>query len=157
MKFGQFITICLSLTAFFTPQKSEGQTISGVINSYHKVTAIVNGTHNSYSYTGITLESITGLCGLDLLSDRSSLLDSPDALTRNCENAPPANVTPRVIKKTSYVPYSTVRAKKRADFDARRAENESRTLARTKAERKSLLIEKRQEVNKLRESLRSVL
>jgi hypothetical protein len=61
MKLGQFIFTCLLLTAFFIPYKSEGQTISGVINSYHNVTAIVNGTHNSYSYTGITLESISGL------------------------------------------------------------------------------------------------
>lgn len=62
MKLGQFITICLSITAFLTPQKSEGQTISGVINSYHKATAIItNGTHNSYSYSGITLQSIAGL------------------------------------------------------------------------------------------------
>ena len=62
MKPGQFIIICLSLTAFFAPQKSEGQTISGVINSYHKATAIINnGTYNSYSYSGITLQSIAGL------------------------------------------------------------------------------------------------
>lgn len=62
MKLGQFIITCLSLTAFFTPQESEGQTISGVINSYHKATAIINnGTYNSYSYSGITLESIAGL------------------------------------------------------------------------------------------------
>ncbi|HTH32732.1 MAG TPA: hypothetical protein VL946_15380, partial [Lacibacter sp.] len=62
MKLGQFITTCLSLLAFFTPQKSEGQTISGVINSYHNVTGITNyGTYNSYSYSGITLESIAGL------------------------------------------------------------------------------------------------
>ncbi|MEJ8840845.1 T9SS type A sorting domain-containing protein [Lacibacter sp. H375] len=61
MKFGQFIITCLSLTAFLSPKRSEGQSISGVINSYHNVTAIVNGTHNSYSYTGITLESIAGL------------------------------------------------------------------------------------------------
>ena len=132
------------------PREWEGNETHGRVLSRTSSTPNLNISLSS-------LESITGLRGLDLLSDRSSLLDSPDALTRNCENAPPANVTPRVIKKTSYVPYSTVRAKKRADFDARRAENESRTLARTKAERKSLLIEKRQEVNKLRESLRSVL
>ncbi len=62
MKLGQFITTCLSLIAFLSPQKSEGQTISGVINSYHDVTAIINnGTYNSYSYSGITLQDITGL------------------------------------------------------------------------------------------------
>jgi hypothetical protein len=62
MKLGQFISICLSLTAFFSPQKSEGQPISGVINSYYKATAIINnGTYKTYSYSGITLESISGL------------------------------------------------------------------------------------------------
>ena len=62
MKLGQFIITCLSLIAFFTPQKSEGQTISGVINSYYNVTGITNyGTYNTYSYSGITLESIAGL------------------------------------------------------------------------------------------------
>jgi hypothetical protein len=62
MKLGQFIFTCLLLTAFFIPHKSEGQTISGVINSYHKATSIINnGTYNSYSYSGITLQDITGL------------------------------------------------------------------------------------------------
>ncbi len=62
MKKGLIIIICLSLTAFFTPQKGEGQPISGIINSYHKATAIINnGTYNSYSYSGITLQSIAGL------------------------------------------------------------------------------------------------
>lgn len=62
MKLGQFIFTCLSLTAFLIPNKSEGQTISGVINSYYKATAIINnGTYNSYSYSGITLQSIAGL------------------------------------------------------------------------------------------------
>lgn len=62
MKLGQFIMTCLSLIAFLSPKRSEGQTISGVINSYHKATAIINnGTYNSYSYSGITLQSIAGL------------------------------------------------------------------------------------------------
>jgi hypothetical protein len=62
MKLGQFIFTCLSLIAFLSPKRSEGQTISGVINSYHKATAIINnGTYNSYSYSGITLQSIAGL------------------------------------------------------------------------------------------------
>lgn len=62
MKLGQFIITCLSLLAFLSPQRSEGQTISGVINSYHKATAIINnGTYNTYSYSGITLQSISGL------------------------------------------------------------------------------------------------
>lgn len=62
MKLGQFITICLSLTAFFISQKSKGQTISGVINDYYNVTGITNyGTHNSYSYSGITLQNISNL------------------------------------------------------------------------------------------------
>ncbi len=62
MKSGQFILLCFSLAAFFAPQKSEGQPISGVINRYYNVTAIVNnGTYNSYSYSGITLDDITDL------------------------------------------------------------------------------------------------
>lgn len=66
MKNGSIITICLSLFAFFTPQKSKGQTISGVINSYYNVTAIIDhGTYNSYSYSGITLQSIAGLSAGD--------------------------------------------------------------------------------------------
>lgn len=56
------ISFCLSLSAFFTPHKGGGQTISGIINSYYKATAIVNyGTYNSYSYSGITLQNVTGL------------------------------------------------------------------------------------------------
>lgn len=66
MKLGQFITLCLSLAAFFAPQKSEGQTISGIINRYYNVTAIIsNGTYNSYSYTGITLDNIADLSAGD--------------------------------------------------------------------------------------------
>ncbi len=62
MKPGQFIIICLSLTAFFVPQKSDCQTISGTINNYYNVSAIIDyGTYNAYSYSGITLNSISGL------------------------------------------------------------------------------------------------
>nr|WP_294904251.1 T9SS type A sorting domain-containing protein [uncultured Lacibacter sp.] len=66
MKNGSIITICLSLFAFLSPQESKGQTISGVINSYYNVTGITNyGTYNSYSYSGITLQSVTGLSAGD--------------------------------------------------------------------------------------------
>lgn len=42
--------------------KTKAQTdISGIINTYYKVTAIAPGTINGNSYSGITLQSITGL------------------------------------------------------------------------------------------------
>ncbi|MBP6686377.1 MAG: T9SS type A sorting domain-containing protein [Lacibacter sp.] len=55
MKLGQFILICLSLTAFFTPQKSEGQSISGTVNSYFKI------THYIPSYNALRVQNISGL------------------------------------------------------------------------------------------------
>ena len=59
MKLGQFITLCLSLAAFFAPQKSEGQTISGTVNEYFKV------THFIPSYNAVRVQSITGLTSGD--------------------------------------------------------------------------------------------
>ena len=90
MKLGQFIITCLSLTAFFNPQKSEGQSISGVINSYHNVTGIINyGTYNSYSYSGITLESIAGLS----TGDRVLIIQMKGATISSTDNSSFGNVT----------------------------------------------------------------
>ncbi|NCU05394.1 MAG: T9SS type A sorting domain-containing protein [Chitinophagaceae bacterium] len=55
MKNGSIITICLSLLAFFLPQKSKAQSISGIVNSYHKA------TYYKSSYNGIHLQNISGL------------------------------------------------------------------------------------------------
>lgn len=90
MKLGQFISICLSLIAFFTPQKSEGQTISGVINSYHNVTGITNyGTYNTYSYSGITLESIAGLS----TGDRVLIIQMKGATINSANGSTFGNIT----------------------------------------------------------------
>jgi len=89
MKLGKCIITCLSLIAFFSPRKSEGQTISGVINSYYKATAIVNGTHNSYSYTGITLQSISGL----LTGDRVLIIQMKGAEINPTNGSSFGNIT----------------------------------------------------------------
>ncbi|MEJ8816396.1 T9SS type A sorting domain-containing protein [Lacibacter sp. H407] len=91
MKPGQFIIICLSLTAFFISQKSEGQTISGTnLNRYYKATAIINnGTHNTYSYSGITLESITGLS----TGDRVLIIQMKGATINQANNSNYGNIS----------------------------------------------------------------
>lgn len=90
MKLGQFIFTCLSLTAFLSPQKSEGQTISGVINSYHNVTAIINnGTYNSYSYSGLTLQDITGLS----TGDRVLIIQMKGAAINSTNGSSFGNIT----------------------------------------------------------------
>ncbi|HLO38226.1 MAG TPA: hypothetical protein VK173_07050, partial [Lacibacter sp.] len=90
MKLGQFIFTCLLLTAFFIPYKSEGQTISGVINSYHKATAIINnGTYNSYSYSGITLQDITGLS----TGDRVLIIQMKGASITSTDNSSFGNIS----------------------------------------------------------------
>lgn len=90
MKRGLIIIICLSLSAFFTPQKGEGQPISGVINSYHKATAIINnGTYNSYSYSGITLQSILGLS----TGDRVLIIQMKGATINSTNSSSFGNIT----------------------------------------------------------------
>jgi hypothetical protein len=91
MKLGQFIIICLSVVAFLAPKKSEGQTISGVINSYYNATAIINnGTYNSYSYSGITLDDITGLS----TGDRVLIIQMKGAtIDQTSNNASFGNIT----------------------------------------------------------------
>jgi hypothetical protein len=90
MKLGQFITTCLSLLAFFTPQKSEGQTISGVINNYYKATAIIDhGTYNTSSYSGITLQSIAGLS----TGDRVLIIQMKGATIASGDNSSFGNIS----------------------------------------------------------------
>lgn len=105
----------------------------------------------NYSYS--SSDSSAGLRGLDFLSTLSSSSDSLQITALSHENTAPANVTPRNSKTSGYIPHSTERAKKRADFDAHRVENEARRLELAKATRESILVEKRQEANKLRGSL----
>lgn len=84
------ISFCLSLSAFLTPQKSEGQTISGVINSYHNVTAIINyGTYNSQSYSGLTLQSISGLS----TGDRVLIIQVKGASITSTDNSSFGNIS----------------------------------------------------------------
>jgi hypothetical protein len=85
MKLGQFIFTCLSLTAFFIPHKSEGQSVSGVINHYYDVTGITNyGTYNSYSYSGITLQNISNLSTGDrvlIIQMKGATIDQTNTLS----------------------------------------------------------------------------
>ncbi|RXK58377.1 T9SS type A sorting domain-containing protein [Lacibacter luteus] len=84
------ILICLSLTVFLIPQKSGGQTISGVINSYYEPTAIIYyGTHNSQSYSGITLQSIAGLAS----GDRVLIIQMKGASITSTDNSSFGNIT----------------------------------------------------------------
>ncbi|WP_144886136.1 T9SS type A sorting domain-containing protein [Lacibacter cauensis] len=84
------ISFCLSLTAFFHPFKSRGQTISGIINSYYKATAIIdNGTFNSASYDGITLQSIAGLS----TGDRVLIIQMKGATISSTDNSSFGNIS----------------------------------------------------------------
>jgi hypothetical protein len=105
--------------------------------------------NSSYSSS----DSGAGLRGLDFLSTRSSSCESLQRNALTHENTPIPSITPRNSKTSGYIPHSTKRAKKRADFDAQRVENEARRLELAKATRERILVEKRQEANKLRASL----
>jgi hypothetical protein len=59
-----------------------------------------------------------------------------------------ASITPRNIVSFphAYIPHSTIRAKKRAEFDARRKENEERRWQQERLERQQRVIALHQEL-----------
>lgn len=83
MKPGQFIIICLSLTAFFAPQKSEGQTISDTVNRYFKVTDFIP------TYNALRVQGITGLTS----GDRVMIIQMKGALIDEGNSSSFGNVT----------------------------------------------------------------
>jgi len=86
----RLISFCLSLTAFFLPQRSGAVPISGVINQYYKATAIINyGTYNSSSYSGVTLENITGLS----VGDKVMIIQMKGATITTTNNSTFGNIS----------------------------------------------------------------
>lgn len=84
------ILFCLLLSVFFKYEKSNATPISGIINSYHRATAIINyGTYNSYSYSGITLQDITGLS----VGDRIMIIQMKGATISSANNSSFGNIT----------------------------------------------------------------
>jgi len=91
------------------------------------------------------------LFGLKILSNQS-----PAAGTSGSENIEPQVSTPQnqAFKPAAYVPHSTIRAKKRASFDERRALHEIEREEEQERLRLSMIKQKRAELSKLRENLR---
>ena len=101
----------------------------------------------SFSKTASPASASSPLMGLRLLE--TTPLSLKHAGTENRENT-----TPRNAQISAYMPHSTVRAKKRAEFDAR---NDAMTQRKTEEERRQRQIEIRKmhkELRKLRQELR---
>ena len=62
--------------------------------------------------------------------------------------------TPHKIVPAGYEPHSTLRAKKRAEFELKRAANEEEKMKEERKDTQTLVQNKRRELNKLRQSLR---
>lgn len=93
------------------------------------------------------------LFGLRILSQGAS--SSTPADTTGSENIAPQIATPRDQgrKSDAYVPHSTIRAKKRASFDERRALHEIEQKEEEERRRKAEIKERRAQLYKLRESI----
>ena len=92
------------------------------------------------------------LFGLKILSHQS-----PAALDKSgSENVKPQMTTPENprSKSVAYIPHSTIRAKKRASFDERRALQELEREEEQERLRQSTIKQRRAELSRLRESLR---
>jgi Secretion system C-terminal sorting domain len=82
----------LFFTSFFLAVsiKTEAQTnISGIINTYYKATAIVSGIISGNSYSGITLQNITGLSK----DDRVMIIQMKGAVIDETNSASFGNIT----------------------------------------------------------------
>jgi hypothetical protein len=90
------------------------------------------------------------LVGLDLLNGS---VESLRVEVQDCENTPPpANdvATPTNSKPIEFVPSSTIRARKRAQFDQLRKHREMQRREEDKMRRQSLIKQRKAEVNDLR-------
>lgn len=94
------------------------------------------------------------LLGLNILSHDTSVSSIDKS---GSENVEPQFTTPRnnqASKSFAYEPHSTIRAKKRASFDERRALHEIEREQHEERLRQSTIKSRRAELSKLRESLR---
>lgn len=92
------------------------------------------------------------LFGLRILNQGAS---STPVETTGSENVAPQVATPRDQgrKSSAYVPHSTIRAKKRASFDERRALHEIEQNEEEERRRKAEIKQRRAQLYKLRESI----
>lgn len=98
--------------------------------------------------TSIDNNNSPKLLGLQLLTDDNF------GQSQERENMTPSHTPVHQRAMEGYCPHSTVRAKKRAEYDKERSRREAKRKDFMKEQRRQTIIQKRTEVEKLREGLR---